>query len=176
MAQGLALMEGIPGEVALPLAYWKSGAVPAAPLDPARDGCGLLWYAPIVPMRAGDVRRFVDLMRSICTEHGFEAPITLTSVSDRSFGSTVPLLFARDDREACRRADVCWRALFEAGRRAGFVPYRLHPRYMPLLAEANLPFWATARRIRNALDPQGLLCPGRYIPTASPATDAEFGS
>ncbi len=162
MRQGLALLEGRPNELALPLAYWKSGMPPDRDLDPARDRCGLLWYAPIVPIRAADARRFVDLVRAICAAHAFEAPITLTSVSERSFDCTLPLLFDATCAESARRADKCWRALFAEGRRAGFLPYRLHPRYAAMVTNSETPFWRTAQKIKDALDPLDLISPGRW--------------
>jgi len=52
LQSGLDLVQGRPNQTALPLAYWRSGRVPRSgtALDPARDGCGLIWYAPLVPM------------------------------------------------------------------------------------------------------------------------------
>ncbi|WP_083844162.1 FAD-binding oxidoreductase [Vreelandella stevensii] len=162
MRQGISLLEGVPSEVALPLAYWKGGKAPETELHPARDGCGLLWYAPIVPIRSMTVRHFVELVRTTCAEYGFEAPITLTSISERSFDCTLPILFDRGDEDACRRADECWHALFKAGRKEGFVPYRLHTRYATSISDPEKSCWRVVAQIKGALDPQGLISPGRW--------------
>jgi FAD/FMN-containing dehydrogenase len=131
-------------------------------MDPARDGCGLYWYSPIVPMRGERVRAYVDLVRRVCRAHGMDAPITLTSLSDRAFDSTVPLLFARDDAGEADRARRCYEALFEAGRAEGLVPYRMGIQFMGLMVKPDAPFWRMAKRLKDAVDPGGILSPGRY--------------
>jgi hypothetical protein len=126
MARRLDLTEGRPSEIALPLAYFRSLAVPPEHgCDPARDGCGLLCYAPVVPMRPDRVRCYVDTVRRECRSHGLDAPITLTSLSAHAFDSTIPLLFSRDSAAEGARAEACYRAPFAAGRAEGFVPYRV---------------------------------------------------
>lgn len=163
MRQGLDLLEGKPGEVALPLAYLRSGATPSGQRrNPAQDGCGLLWYAPIVAMKRTDARRFVDLARRICASHGFEAAITLSSLSERSFDCTLPILFDRDDPAMDARAEACWHALHAAGREHGFLPYRVHARHARQVADDGNPYWRVVDTIKCAVDPDQLISPGRW--------------
>lgn len=163
MREGLDLLEGRPGEVALPLAYRRSGKTPfGLPRHPALDGCGLLWYAPIVAMKREHARRFVDLVRHVCATHGFDAPVTLSSLSERSFDCTLPILFDRADPLMCARADACWRALHAAGREQGFLPYRVHARYAKDIAADGNPFWNVVDTIKRAVDPDQLISPGRW--------------
>ena len=123
----MQLIAGSPSEIALPLAYWRSAVSPqpGVEMDPARDGCGLIWYSPLVPMNPDRVRRYVAMIEDICVAHGIEPLITLTSLSNRCFDSSVPLLFDRNDTSQAARAQSCYRALFEAGRSEGFLPYRM---------------------------------------------------
>ncbi|WP_175690568.1 FAD-binding oxidoreductase [Burkholderia anthina] len=175
MKQGLSLLEGIPGEVALPLAYRPAEALPEHDRNPSRDGCGLLWYAPIVPLRGKEARRFVDLARRVCSRYGFDAPITLTSVSECSFDCTLPLLFDRADARACKAARECWDELLSAGRQSGFLPYRVHVRNTSSIVDEAQGFWAVAGKLKAALDPLNILSPGRWESTAkecSPTTHA----
>ena len=165
MKEGLDLLEGRPGEVALPLAYTGSGTPQDSQMyrNPARDGCGLLWYAPIIPMTPVDARRFIQMARDICTKHGFEAPLTLSSLSDRSFDCTLPILFDRRDGQMCSSADACWRDLCNSGRKLGFVPYRVHARYgLQFAADDRNAFWEVARRVKEAIDPKHIISPGRW--------------
>ena len=69
LESALQLVGGRPNATALPLAYWKSGTRPAvgAPLDPAQDGCGLIWYAPLVEMTPAAVRSFVEHVTGVMT-------------------------------------------------------------------------------------------------------------
>jgi 4-cresol dehydrogenase (hydroxylating) len=160
----LDLMLGKPSEVAMTLAYWKRGIPDAAkrPLDPARDGCGLIWYPPLVPMKEKRVREYVSGVETICRAHGIEPLITLTALSDRCFDSSVPLLFDRDDPKQVAQADACYQALFDFGRQKGFVPYRLGPNAMSAITSTNVPYWDMVRQIKRTLDPQDIMAPGRY--------------
>lgn len=169
LAGALEIMHGTPNDVALALAYWRSGTLPASgqPKNPARDGCGLMWFAPLVPIRAKDVRRYIDMVERICPPYGVNPLITLTTVNDRCFDSTVPLLFDRNDAEATARANDCYRALFDAGQKEGFLPYRLNINAMDTLDRDDSAFSRLAGQLKAAVDPNFILAPGRYVPGAS---------
>ncbi|WP_440997079.1 FAD-binding oxidoreductase [Arhodomonas sp. SL1] len=162
----LNVMGGDPSEVALPLAYWRSGVRPPAgtSMNPARDGCGLIWYAPLVPMRGEAVQRYLRLLEEICPQYGLNPLVTLTTLNDRCFDSTVPLLFDRADPRAVARAHEGYRALLEAGRCEGFLPYRLHTGAMDLLPGLETVSMHVSNAIKQVLDPGACLAPGRYLP------------
>lgn len=166
LASGLRLVDGHPGETALPLCYWRGGERPASGtgFDPARDGCGLRWYAPLVPMDPDEVRNFVHATTATAVAHGIEPLITLTSLSERCFDSTVPLLFDRSDPAAAARAVACHRQLRDEGCAAGWVPYRVGVDEQRWLADRTTPFWSLVRTLKEALDPRSILAPGRYAP------------
>ena len=167
LEQALELVAGRPNETTLPLAYWLNRKqIPERSLDPARDGCGLIWFAPLVPMRPARVRVYVGLLQSVMRQHGFEPLITLTSLNDRLFDSTVPLLFDRDDVASVERAHRCHRELLRRCAAEGFFPYRLGVPGFDALdggaeeGAARVP--ALHVRLRAALDPNDILAPGRY--------------
>jgi 4-cresol dehydrogenase (hydroxylating) flavoprotein subunit len=167
----LQMIAGKPSRVALPLAYWRSAAAPrpSAEYDPARDGCGLIWYPPLVPMIPDRVRRYVDMVSEVCAGHGIEPLITLTSLSDRCFDSSVPLLFDRRDADQTARAQSCYRALLEAGRKEGLLPYRLSIDSMSWLTRSDAPCWEMVAAIKSVLDPGDIIAPGRYAPLVRPS-------
>jgi 4-cresol dehydrogenase (hydroxylating) flavoprotein subunit len=169
----LDIVEGRPSELALPLAYWRSQVPrPAADLNPARDGCGLLWYAPLVPMNGETVRRTVDMVRRVCTDHAIEPLITLTSLSDRCFDMTVPILFPQHDEERTAEAYRCFRQLFRNGCEIGVAPYRMGVEAMTLIMEPS-PYWRTVSAIKQAIDPHQIMAPGRYSNCALPERAAQ---
>lgn len=163
LAQSLELVAGRPNETALPLAYWRNPNPQQGPFkNPARDGCGLTWYAPLVPMRPSGVRAYVNMVKQITPEHGIEPLITFTSLNDRLFDSTVPLLFDRDKPEAVAAAAACYQHLFEAGRTQGWFPYRLGINSMQKLVDLQTDSLIFQARLRKDLDPYNLMAPGRY--------------
>jgi 4-cresol dehydrogenase (hydroxylating) len=163
LAAALDLVRGIPSTVALNLAYAKSGTkTPGRLLNPALDGCGLLWYSPIVPFRAGLLAEFAEFAERVCDRHGFEAPITLTGLSPRCLAATVPLLFDPRDATEAERASKCYAELLAVGRARGFHPYRAGTQFMHSVVEREQPFWRLAGRLKAAIDPEMILAPGRY--------------
>jgi len=160
----MQVLAGRPNEVALHLAYWTSGVAVGhgQKMDPARDGCGLIWYPPLIPMQPERARVYVNLVERICTAHRIEPLITLTSLSDRCFDSSVPLLFRRNDSDETALAQACYRALLDEGRCEGFLPYRMAIDAMDWGIRSETPFWQLASKIKTLLDPTGIIAPGRY--------------
>lgn len=164
LAKSLQLVAGHPNETALPLCYWRNPAKPKGEgLDPARDGCGLIWYAPLVPMRPAAVRDYVDMVDRVAKAHHMEPLITFTSISDKLFDSTVPLIFVRDDPQAQQVAERCYEDLMAAGRLLGCFPYRVGVNTMSTLGDAMTTTAKFHGRLRAALDPADILSPGRYM-------------
>lgn len=163
ISKSLELVNGKPNETTLPLAYWRSGNTPDQGLrNPARDGCGLIWYAPLVPMRPQGARAYVNLVTRIARKHGIEPLLTFTSLSDKVFDSTVPLLFDRNDPAQVAAAQACYRELLHEGRAIGVFPYRIGIGAMEdvlAMQESSREFH---RRLREGLDPTHLIAPGRY--------------
>jgi 4-cresol dehydrogenase (hydroxylating) flavoprotein subunit len=162
----MQVLAGRPSEVALHLAYWISGVAVrhGQEMDPARNGCGLIWYPPLIPMRPERVRVYVDMVERVCTAHRIEPLITLTSLSDRCFDSSVPLLFRRNDPTETASAQACYRALLEGGRAEGFLPYRMAIDAMDWVIRPETPYWQLVSKIKSAFDPTGIIAPGRYTP------------
>lgn len=163
IAKSLALVDGRPNETALPLVYWRNRNAPlGAWRDPSRDGCGLIWFAPLVPMRPAGVRAYVDLVGAVTRAHRIEPLITLTSISDKLFDSTVPLIFDRGDAAQVAAAGACYDDLLERGRRLGVFPYRVGINAMATLSRLQGEAGAFQARLRRDLDPDSLIAPGRY--------------
>lgn len=164
LAQSLQLVAGRPNETALPLAYWKSGTPPQGgqASNPGTDGCGLRWYAPLVPMRGRDVRRYVNMVHEVAPKHGMEPLITFTSLGDRLFDSTVPLIFDRNQPQQVAAAAACYQELLHTGRQHGWFPYRVGVDSMDTLMGLQDHARQFHDRLRQALDPNDILAPGRY--------------
>ncbi|MAI63618.1 MAG: FAD-binding oxidoreductase [Alteromonas sp.] len=167
LTKGMEVMRGKPSEVALPLAYWRNPRVShndrKEHLNPAKDGCGLIWYAPLVPAKADAMKQFVDMVRDIAPQYNIEPMITFTNLSGISTDSTIPIVFDKENPQAIKDAHDCLDALVTEGLKHGFVPYRLNIKQQQRL-NADSTFWKTAGKIAHALDPNGIISPDRYNP------------
>ena len=163
LAKSLQMVDGIPNETALPLAYWRNkNVLGAGPRNPSRDGSGLLWYAPLIPMRPSGVRDYVNMIKQVMPKHGLEPLITFTSLNDRLFDSTVPLVFERDSPKAVAAAHACYAELWATGRAKGWFPYRVGVQAMEKLLALQSDAKVFHERLRKDLDPNDILAPGRY--------------
>jgi len=165
MKQSMNILEGIPSQIALPLAYLKNKKrpVPGQPLSPDEDGCGLIWFSPLLPMDASLVRDFTQEVTRVCIAEGVEPLITLTGISERCFDSTIPLVFDATSVEEREKVRKCFDALIEVAREFGVFPYRMdvdsQRRYFDSAdgVSTNL-----VQKLLQAVDPKGILSPGRY--------------
>jgi 4-cresol dehydrogenase (hydroxylating) flavoprotein subunit len=165
--KGVAIMKGIPNQVALPLAYWRNPRIrpdDLKTLQPAIDQCGLLWYAPLVKFEPEAMQSLVDLVRTTCPKFGIEPMITFTSLRHDTVDSTIPVVFNRHDPAAVAQAHACVNALVEAGLKLGLVPYRLNILQQQTLLDSSATSWQWVRQIKLATDPNHVLSPGRYNP------------
>lgn len=156
---------GKPIDFPLKLAYWKSGE-PGRRLNPGRDGCGILWYAPLVSLVPRRVREYVEMVKRTCTAHRIDPLFTLVFADSCLFG-IVPVLFNPGKNEEMTRAFRCYEALFKEGKSRGFLPYRVPVHAMKFLVDPSSPAWNLIGRVKEALDPRGILAPGRYSPLPS---------
>lgn len=164
-------MRGKPSEVALSLSYWRNPHTKTQtgkPLHPARDGCGILWYAPLIPANLKAMEAFVEMVRAVTPRHNIEPLITFTHTSAYNIDSTVPIVFDLSNPNAVDDANACLAELLKEGVKRGYVPYRLNIRQQDTL-DKDAVCWQTAGKIAHALDPNGILSPSRYNP--SPAND-----
>ncbi len=172
-ARGLYdLNRGRPSRGFLAGAYWRhrAGLPERFPehAEPALDDCGLLWLSPVLPATGPAARQLLELVEPLFAAHGFDFLVTFSTVNERSLAAVMTIAFDRTDPAEARRAEACYEACFEAVMAAGFVPYRVGIQSMPRLAEGSQGFWPTVARLREALDPDGIIAPGRYEPDPGP--------
>ncbi|KGJ91146.1 FAD-binding protein [Colwellia psychrerythraea] len=165
--KGKEIMLGKPNKVALKLAYWRhkgSDNFDKNDLSPGQDGCGLLWYAPLITMKAGKVREFVEFIRNTCPKFNIEPFITFTNLKHDCIDSTIPIVFDLSNPRAVEDAHNCLKSLVEEGLKKGFVPYRLNIDQQQYLLNKDSHFWQTVNKIKSSLDPHNILSQARYNP------------
>jgi 4-cresol dehydrogenase (hydroxylating) len=160
----ISLYLGKPSTAALPLAYLKSGTPPhkREELDPGKDGAGLIWYAPLIPVDGKTVAAYYAKAIKILEKHGIPQLVTFTTVNDRCFDSPLPIVFDKNDPIAVKKAKECYNELWETSLTLGLMPYRIPVDEMHRLTETMTPFWTTVGKVKKSLDKNNVIAPGRY--------------
>jgi 4-cresol dehydrogenase (hydroxylating) flavoprotein subunit len=126
-----------------------------------RPGSGATWFLPATPMVGRVANEQQALSRRILGEHGFEF-VTEYVCGPRLARALHILLYNRQDDEERQRAGRCFRALLQAYADAGF-PVARAPLDMQEEVMARLQGVPDVlSRLKRALDPQGILAPGKY--------------
>ena len=162
------LMKGMPTDKPLASTYWrKRGTIPAD-MDPDRDGCGLLWCAPVAPMVGIEVRAVTGIATEILLRHGFEPMISITLITERSAACVITVAYDRSAPGEDRKASACYQELLRRLWSSGYYSYRLGIQSMQEMSGDN-GFNRLLGRIKQTLDPNDILSPGRYQPRSSSA-------
>jgi 4-cresol dehydrogenase (hydroxylating) len=155
------LMKGIPSDAALASTYWrKTGPVPAE-MHPDRDGCGLLWCAPVVPLDGKHALTVDRIVRESFAAHPFEPMISMTLMSERAISAIITIAYDRAVPGEDERALACYRHLSGNLAAAGYHPYRLGIQAQPL-AGSEPEYEQLVAALKGTLDPNHILAPGRY--------------
>jgi 4-cresol dehydrogenase (hydroxylating) flavoprotein subunit len=161
------LMKGIPTDQPLASTYWRKRTPPPADMNPDRDGCGLIWCSPIAPNEGYHAGRVTALASELMLRHGFEPIISLTVLTDRTLSCIINIAYDRHAPGEDERAMECYRKLLDCLAQYGYYSYRLSIAGMSA-ANGNGEYTAMLCTIKDTLDPNGILAPGRYLPDRAP--------
>jgi 4-cresol dehydrogenase (hydroxylating) len=155
-------------------AYWRRRAgLPQdfpANANPARDNCGMLWVSPVLPMRGADMLSVHALAEPVFRRYGFDLFATFSMITERALGGVLSVAYDKENPDEVTRAHACYRETFDRMMEAGYIPYRVGNHSMGDLDPNRDVYWSTVARIKEALDPMGIIAPGRYEPArARPA-------
>lgn len=143
-------------------AYWRKRSAPPEALDPDRDGCGFISFSPAVPFEGRHVRAAVSTLAPIMEAHGFDPSLGLNCVGERSIDLTPMILFDREIPGEDERAMACHDEMMAKLGALGYFPYRLCTAGMEKLPPSRDGYPNLIRTLKRALDPEGILAPGRY--------------
>lgn len=145
--------------------YWACGDLAHldAP-DPDHSDSGVLFCLPILPAHGPTVAEAVRDTRETFARHGFEAAITVNLMDTKAMEGVVSLAFDRRNAEQARRAHACIQEMEARYMAQGYPPYRVGINSMHQVVDPADPFWQTVRGLKQVLDPNGIIAPGRYNP------------
>lgn len=134
--------------------------------DLARDGVGLLWMVPIIPFRQEDLQLLNHELETLFAHFEFDCHATMNMINERALAAVYTIEYDAADAAETERALACYEAGIRKLYTLGYPLYRSSPRTMALLAleEGVDEFWRTAQQLKDALDPDGIIAPGRYQP------------
>jgi 4-cresol dehydrogenase (hydroxylating) len=158
---------GVPSESGVMTAYWARTAPVPENLDPDRDGCGLIWCNAAVPFKGAHVRAALEIMRAELELCHFDPLLSVSGISERAAYCLAAIAFDRSQAGADERALACRRSMMARLSTAGYYPYRLGIDCMDGLPASRDASDALLRTLKSALDPRGVLAPGRYISSQS---------
>jgi 4-cresol dehydrogenase (hydroxylating) flavoprotein subunit len=159
----VGILQGVPGEFVVRFAYFKSRqARPRSDVNPVRDGCGLIWFAPVAPLTGSHVNRVFDLCRPVFREHGFDFSVSVIVVNPRSVVLLMEIFYDKADPAETARARALYEDLCGLTVRAGYQQARTNPAYMHRLLEPVPQYQRLLDSMKRAVDPCGILAPGRY--------------
>lgn len=157
------ILQGIPTEFFVKHAYYRyRHPRPLADVHPARDRCGLIWFAPILPFTNENVWPYLDTCKKRFAEYGFDFYIAMLLTNPRSVVCLMAIIYDRDSADETARSQRLYRDLLgdmHASRlqqyRAGLQSWNELFRDAPELQRLN-------DRIKTAIDPDNILAPGHY--------------
>lgn len=130
------------------------------------DRVGMAWVDPIVPLSAGHATTVLGIVEDVMNKHHFETNLGFNVVTERAMFGTCLLLWDRDREGDDERGLACLQELTERLMDAGYTLGRVANPVMQEVMDRGQPeankLLAT---IKDAVDPNGILSPGRYEPT-----------
>jgi len=130
------------------------------------DFIGHIEVSPVAPMKGDVITQVVEIIQNGLGDEGFLAQIGILAISARSAAVVTGINFDKGSEDQVRAAVGVSHKLVRALGEKGFVPYRTHLDLMDSVAEqmsfndgAYHRFMTT---IKDAVDPGGILSPGRH--------------
>src|SRR5690606_29118224 len=149
------------------MSIFSIGARSAAMPEP---GDGHIWFSPIVPRSGEAMMKCHEVFTKAARELDItSAPIGVTNVPQtwqyRTYVYLFPVFISRSDKAHNRKAVEDFRALIRIAAEHGWTEYRTTPVFQDAVATTysfNNNQWLRFQELlKDAVDPQGIMAPGR---------------
>jgi 4-cresol dehydrogenase (hydroxylating) flavoprotein subunit len=126
---------------------------------------GHIGFSPIAPMTGRDAIAVRDLLRGMVEEAGLDYIAGLLPVHARSFAHITMVIFDTKNEAQVRAAYDVARRLVRDAAKLGYGEYRAHLDFMDLAADqysfGDHAYRRFCETIKDAVDPKGILSPGK---------------
>lgn len=124
---------------------------------------GLLFCVPIFPFTGRDSVRVHEIINSYKKQYSdIFFGTTLNTLNDSVVEAVISLSF--DKATQAVDAQACLKKLYADLAKENYLPYRLNIDNMQDYIDESTPYWKAVKAIKESLDPNGVLAPGRYCP------------
>ncbi len=157
------LLKGIPTSYFCNHCYFKVPfARPQGSTNPAIDGVGLTWFAPLLPFSSKDILPFIEKAKVLFAKHGFDFYMAMLMLNPRSMVCLMGILFDRKNIEETGRAEKLYDELMSMMKDSGYQQYRCGNAGFKMLFEDSEDYVTFLNAIKKGLDPNNILASGRY--------------
>ena len=157
------ILQGIPTEFFVKHAYYRyRHPRPASDVHPARDRCGLIWFAPILPLTNDDVWPYLDACKKRFVEHGFDFYVAMLLMNPRSVICLMAIIYDRESVEETAQSQQLYAWLLAHMRESRYQQYRAGLQSWDELFSDSPELQRLNAQIKAALDPGNVLAPGHY--------------
>lgn len=126
-----------------------------------RGGGGSVWFGVTAPAKGSEAKRIVSMAKGIMNEFGIDF-LGGFMVQAREMTAVFDLLYDRNDPAEMAKAHACYQKLLTEFGKIGIGVYRTNIGFMDqaaaLQGEVRMD---VNRRIKQALDPNGIIAPGK---------------
>jgi 4-cresol dehydrogenase (hydroxylating) len=129
----------------------------------------MLCCLPVLPLEASSIQTCIDILNSIHRDFGIQPASTLNPLNELCLESVINIYFDRNNPEAVARAHAANREMSIRFYEAGFRFYRLDVQLMQEFVAKESKNRELVDQLRQSLDPEGILSPGRYQNKSSEA-------
>ena len=130
------------------------------------DFIGHIEVSPVAAMKGDVITEVVDTIRQGLGDEGFLAQIGILAISARSAAVVTGINFDKTSEDQTKAAVAVSHKLIKELGSKGYVPYRTHLDLMDSVAEQMTfndgAYHRFMSKLKDAVDPRGILSPGRY--------------
>jgi len=160
------LLKGNSPETCVQGGLWRTKTIVAKDVktsDPRDYNAGFYWISPVIPMTGNSVLELNQLIEPIFHEYGFDMQQTLSMTTQRALSAVLTISFDKKNDVECAKAKACHDHIVKTLMANGYILYRAGNHSMPFTNATRKDKGSFLQTIKNSLDPNGVLAPGRYI-------------